>query len=86
MPSYGSPRITFRLPAVQRRKVEEIAKLYGEPTATFCRSVIVAICSGDMETIWAFQSRLQKGMTEQLALELGEAKKRRKRRRRVSSG
>ncbi|HEX2879416.1 MAG TPA: hypothetical protein VHO25_07750, partial [Polyangiaceae bacterium] len=64
----------------------EIAKLYGEPTATFCRSLVVTVCSGEMEAIGGFLARLQKGMTKQLTLDLERAQKRQKRRGRASSG
>jgi hypothetical protein len=65
------PVFTFRLPVEQAAALREMSKIYGAPTpSAFLREMVGASCSGDGEKIKAFNSKLIKGMGEQLTLKL----------------
>lgn len=65
-----SPKFTFRLNAQDRHSLIEVSKLYGAPSpGAFCAAMVSAVCSGDPGRIAEFNSRLIRGMGEQLALD-----------------
>jgi hypothetical protein len=63
--------VQVRIPRPLHRNVRACAKLYKAPVPVFLRDMIAATCSGDMDTSFAFQSRLSKGMIEARQRELG---------------
>jgi len=66
-----TPLIAFRLPAIERAALEEMAKLYGSPNmSAFLREMVGAMCSGDVKRVQTFNVQLFQRVGEQLALQL----------------
>jgi hypothetical protein len=64
-----TPRYTFRLPALQRRRLEETAAIYGAPMPDFLRGLIGTIVNGESIESRQFRERLQSKLLAQAARE-----------------
>ena len=70
-PVQRMPHYTIRLQPQLKLKVDEISIIYGAvSTSAFVRDLLAAVCSGDLETATAFQTRLADKMSGQLQLEI----------------
>jgi hypothetical protein len=81
-----STTVTFRISKENLKSLRQVAKIYGSPYTSFVRDAVQAMCSGDMERVGAFLTRLQRSAMKQMEMELGKAQKRQKRRRRATPG
>ena len=70
MPSRGSPRFTFRLPAKDLEALREVAKLCGLTSGAFLAQMVGAVVSSDHKRIADFVAQLAAKMGEQLTLDL----------------
>lgn len=66
-----SPIFTLRLPQKDREALDHMAKVYGAPSSGgFVAEMIGVMCSGDVERVKSFVSRLIQKSGEQLTLQL----------------
>jgi hypothetical protein len=78
----GTPFISIRLNMQTQRAVNHLARMYGAPNrASFLREMITVFCSGDVEKIHAFNTRLFTNIGRKAQMELALAEKRREARR-----
>jgi hypothetical protein len=70
----ATPLYTLRLPAETITAISELGRIYGAPNGrAFVRDMIVAMTSGDIEKVKAFNGQLMRGIGEQMTLQLSGA-------------
>jgi len=70
----NTPHYTLRLPAKTIAAISEMGAIYGAPNGrAFAREMLIAMTSGDLEQVKAFNGRLMRGIGEQLTLQLNTA-------------